>query len=60
MHKTDTLACVSFGLFKTPSLKFTPGVAEGLLTQVERDGLHLQVKERHWRTALSNSDTGTR
>lgn len=29
-----------------------PWVAEGLLTQVRRDGFRLQVKERHWLTVF--------
>lgn len=37
--------------------KVRPWVAEGLLTQVARDGLHLQAKERHWLTVLSDWNT---
>lgn len=33
-----------------------PWVAEGLLTQVRRDGFHLQVKERHWLTVFMDWD----
>ena len=46
---------VSSRLCRTP-FGLIPGEAEGLLTQVERDGLHLQVKERHWLPVLGDLD----